>query len=337
MNRAYAKVLAGSLCLLLSQEASSRDNAATQEASVRFKSGVAQVHSGQWEKARLSFLQAYAVLPNADILWNLALAELKTGHVIEGLDHLERYERDPSAEPEYVANLPLVRERAYRELGRIQVEAPAGAKIWIDGGAQPSGGPITNVTPGEHIVGVQVSERSEERTLTVPAGKLVVARFASNDSSAAAAAREPAPTVLNAVESVEPGGAASNDEAHNPPSRGSPNLTLGWVGLGATAGAFALGIGFAVAAKNKDNDAAQLVGPRLAACSYEASLPVCAQARDAVHQRDTMNTVSTVAFVSAGVFALATGGYFLFSRTHGVAIVPYGGVRNGGLAVSGQF
>ena len=49
--------------------------AAEREAQARFEEGLARVKANNFEGARMSFTQAYAVLRKPAILWNLALSE----------------------------------------------------------------------------------------------------------------------------------------------------------------------------------------------------------------------------------------------------------------------
>ena len=63
--------------------ASAQDEGAKHDAQARFEEGMKRVRSGDFEGGRLAFIQAYAVLKNPDILWNLALSELKSSHPLE--------------------------------------------------------------------------------------------------------------------------------------------------------------------------------------------------------------------------------------------------------------
>src|SRR5208283_5846242 len=73
--------------------ARAEDSVLEREAQARFEEGVARVKAGNIEGARVSFAQAYAVLHKTTILWNLALAEEKTGHALEALAHFKELAR----------------------------------------------------------------------------------------------------------------------------------------------------------------------------------------------------------------------------------------------------
>src|SRR5580658_7395024 len=68
---------------------SATDDATTSMARARFKEGVDFFDKGQFDNARVSFLQAYALKKHPAVLLNLAWSCLKSGHAFEA----ERYFR----------------------------------------------------------------------------------------------------------------------------------------------------------------------------------------------------------------------------------------------------
>src|ERR1700730_14420850 len=94
MRRALrCAMLAGALAVAVPSVARADDPAAEREAQARFEEGIARVKTGNFEGARISFLQAHAVLHKPYILWNLALAEEKTGNVLDALGHFKQFVR----------------------------------------------------------------------------------------------------------------------------------------------------------------------------------------------------------------------------------------------------
>src|ERR1700730_7424152 len=94
MRRALrCAMLAGALAVAVPSVARADDPAAEREAQARFEEGIARVRAGSFEGARISFLQAHAVLHKPYILWNLALAEEKTGNVLDALGHFQPFVR----------------------------------------------------------------------------------------------------------------------------------------------------------------------------------------------------------------------------------------------------
>src|SRR5579872_3304335 len=69
------------------------DDKATREAQARFEEGIRRVKAGDYEAARMSFVQAYSVLKRPEILWNLALSEQKSGHLVDAIGHFKLVQR----------------------------------------------------------------------------------------------------------------------------------------------------------------------------------------------------------------------------------------------------
>jgi tetratricopeptide (TPR) repeat protein len=93
-RRARWGMVTAALVLAVSSSAKADDDRANREAEARFKEGLARVKSKDFEAARLSFEQAYAVLHRPLILWNLALSEEKTSHTLEALGHFRQVARE---------------------------------------------------------------------------------------------------------------------------------------------------------------------------------------------------------------------------------------------------
>src|SRR5260221_3094459 len=63
------------------------DDATVEMARARFKEGVQFFDLKQYEKARLAFLQAYALKPHPAVLLNLAESELRAGRPPDAATH----------------------------------------------------------------------------------------------------------------------------------------------------------------------------------------------------------------------------------------------------------
>jgi hypothetical protein len=307
--------------------------AAEREADARFKAGLGRARQGKWEEARLSFLQAYALVPNAAILWNLALAELKSGHAVEALRHFGDYENSPKADRSDLQKLHVLRERAYEQVGRLLIEAPPDAKVWIDGAAQ-DGAAYINLAPGEHRVKVQMGDQGDERRVTLAPGQV-------DKESFSFALVSPLSAVATPVLPTEVLPAPTPAESHAPPSERARNRTLGWIGIGAAATTLAFGIGLTLAANAKEADAEAAVAQAggATACGVALVPTRCADAQSAARQERTYRTLSTIGFVGTGVFAVATAGFFLFAPRSGnsVVVAPYAGPGQTGLLLQRQF
>jgi len=100
MRRGFRGAIAAAFAFQFAQGAPARaaDDRAARDAQARFEEGLGRVKSGDFEAARLSFAQAYAVLHKPDILWNLALSEEKSGHAVEALAHFKELAKQTPAD-----------------------------------------------------------------------------------------------------------------------------------------------------------------------------------------------------------------------------------------------
>ena len=66
-------------------DAQAQEDAATRDAKARFEEGLKRYEAQDFEGARVAFQQAYSVLHAVDILYNLALSELRSNRPVEAL------------------------------------------------------------------------------------------------------------------------------------------------------------------------------------------------------------------------------------------------------------
>jgi Tfp pilus assembly protein PilF len=191
---------------------SATDDPTTEMARARFKEGVGFYDRGQFEQARASFLQAYALKKHPAVLLNLAWSSLKSGHMLEAERYFKQFlveSKDITDKQRADANDGL--NQAHAKLGRIEVAAVAGTEVTIDGdkaGTTPLPDPIL-VEPGAHTVKFKGPDGATDTdSVTVLAGEKAIARFAK---TAAAAPVAPPPTPPPA------GTAGTETEAAPPP------------------------------------------------------------------------------------------------------------------------
>jgi hypothetical protein len=162
----------------------------TAMARTRFKEGVEFYDKGEYEQARASFLQAYALKKHPAVLLNLAWSGLKSGHPLEA----ERYFRQFLSEGREItdkqradANDGLTQSRA--KLGRIEVVAAAGTEVTVDGdrvGTAPLADPVA-VEAGAHTVKFRGTDGvNDTQSITVMGGERAVARFKAASTTPAA-------------------------------------------------------------------------------------------------------------------------------------------------------
>jgi hypothetical protein len=171
------------------------EDATTTMARARFKEGVEFYDKGEFEQARASFLQAYALKKHPAVLLNLAWSCLKGGHAMEAEKYFKQFlndSKDITDKQRADANDGLAQSRA--KLGRIEVSAAAGTEVTVDGervGAAPLAEPVS-VEAGAHTVKFKGPDgATETQSVTVLSGEKAVARFKAAASTTAPA---PAPT-----------------------------------------------------------------------------------------------------------------------------------------------
>ena len=276
--------------------AQAADDASTKAARVRFLEGVDLYGKGQFEQARSSFKQAYALKAHYSIALNLALSCLKSNHPLEAAKYFQVVLKDSSTPPDKRAEAESGQTEARGKIGRVEVQVASGSEVYLDGekiGFAPVD--TLDVEPGSHVVVTKGAHGTSEQKFLVVAGQLVPVRF-----GAVAAAPTPAPaptpvptpgptpaaTTAPAAPVADPAttapatdgtpapdasaaadtSSASRKDWLAPPAPLWPAIALGGIGVAG----LATGIGFAVAASSAqssaDNTSAQI---RAAAGAYK--------------------------------------------------------------------
>jgi outer membrane biosynthesis protein TonB len=157
------------------------DEATTTMARARFKEGVVYYDKGQFDLARASFLQAYALKRHPAILLNLAWSCVKSGHALEGARYFKQFltdSKDVNDKQRADVNDGLSQARA--KLAQIDITAAAGLDVTIDGdhvGTTPLAEPAL-VEVGTHAVRVRAPDgTSDMQSVTVLTGEKASAHF----------------------------------------------------------------------------------------------------------------------------------------------------------------
>jgi hypothetical protein len=343
------------------------DDAVTLQARARFKEGVDFFDKGQYENARLAFLQAYALKKHPAVLLNLAQSSAKAGHPLEAAKYFQQYLKESTtATPEQRRDAEAGLAEVRQKLGRIEIVAPAGTEISLDDkeklGTAPFSEPI-DVEPGPHTL----KSSTETRSVTAGAGQKVQAKFGNATATPpVVTVPVPAPTGDNPPPNNPPEQPVTpppgGDHGNKPGLLSPPeSMTLVWVGLGVGAVGLAGAIIFAIfksdAQTKSDSVASQI---RQAAGSPEAAKGICtrtdkdtvnrfgtacATLKDNNDKVDTNATIANVSLVVMGVGLATAAGWYLFgpkreassSGKNDVQITPYAGWNSGGLNVGGSF
>jgi hypothetical protein len=351
-------VLSGALVTALSSAALANGGAAEHEAQARFEEGIARVKAGNFDGARVSFTQAYAVLRRPYILWNLALAEEKTGHVLDALEHFKDFARGRQDGDERGGAQKHVAE-LMAQTGHLDVLARGGSQVFVDGAPEGTV-PLTDsvdVAPGRHHVEAHTPQGDREVDVDVEAGQVLrVTLLPATESTGSAgpvpASNAPAPSVpsegaVSAMQTARPSIAAppahSSDGASS--NESSRRRTIVVVVAGATAAvSIAVGAYFAL---QSESDASTAAGFRaLHTSDYcfqvtSANGTVCKQWNDAMQAQNRDAALSTVFYVTGGILAVgAVATWFLWPRggTGAWALLTPAVTPGGcGLSAVGQF
>jgi tetratricopeptide (TPR) repeat protein len=353
-----------SACLLLAVSgvalAADPDPGAIRSARARFEEGMAAVRAGRYDEARLAFTQARAVIPSLDILWNLALAEEKSGHAAEALGHFRQFERDASSEIDRAPVKKHIEDLA-PVTGHFTVSTSAGAQIYVDGvqaAIAPLVAPI-DVSPGRHGVEARIAGApSKAVTLDVAAGQTLDASLVLDVAPGGAAGGGAGLAAGGGGGSAQAQGTgAPGGEAPAPPAGdrvasgggGGPGMAkiITVAAIGGTALIVGgIGLGFGVASNNDANQAATL-RQQNPDCSG-APTAGCQQLASTTSAQHNEHVISTAMLATGGGLLVAgVVTWFLWPNEkaaaapaaglHGVRVLPSVGAGSGGLTLVGSF
>jgi len=260
-------------------------DAVTEMARRRFQEGVKFFDQKRFEEARGAFLQAYALKRHPALLLNLAQSEIRSGHPAEAARHFAGYLREASsASPLERSEAEKGLREARSKLARIQISAPSGADVLVDGesvGQAPIADPV-DVTPGTHSVEARLGGKSASASVSVQVSRLAAATltFESAPPPAPPVVAEPPPTAAPAPASPtpaepelaptpeppkeaepakpkeEPPPAAAADEDREGFFTWVGHNSLAYLGLGVAGVGVGVFIGFGLAAQRADENVA---------------------------------------------------------------------------------
>jgi hypothetical protein len=323
---------------------SAAEDPTTDMARARFKEGVGFYDKGQFEQARASFLQAYALKKHPAVLLNLAWSSLKSGHTLEAEHYFKQFlteGKDITDKQRADANDGL--NQSHAKLGRIDVAAAAGTEVTVDGdkvGTTPLPDPIL-VEPGAHTVKFKGPDGATDTdSVTVLAGEKAIARFAKTASAAPAATPTPPPVGTDTDATLPPPppsdatpktpqAAPAKEETVNvgshrsllaPPETLAPIIVGGVVVVGSAALAIAMLVSKQTA-QNKANDtAAQISAHGGTSCNPVTLGPNPTTTKEQVqtacdeYQSDNkdVNTDATIGNIAVGVSVIAAVGTIVY-------------------------
>ncbi|HEY3666773.1 MAG TPA: hypothetical protein VGL19_12260, partial [Polyangiaceae bacterium] len=187
------------------------DDASVAMARERFKEGVAFFDKKDFEKARLAFLQAYALKKHPAVLLNLAQSELRSGHEADAAKHFAAYLRDATdASPAETQAAQAGLSAAKVAVAEVEVSVDeSGAEVYVDGtlsGMSPLPGPLYMAT-GTHSIEARKNGQSTATQVSAGAGKQLQASLTLTPKAAPVATpvpSNPAPEAATTAPETEP-------------------------------------------------------------------------------------------------------------------------------------
>jgi hypothetical protein len=341
-------VLLGAAALALPAPARAADEKATREAQGRFVEGIARVKAGDFEGARMSFAQAYTVLHKPDILWNLALAEDKSGHLVDALAHFKQLAHDGATDADRAKANKHV-DQLMAETGHIEVAAPPGAQVMVDGesaGVAPLAAAV-DVAPGKHRVELRPVQGAPKATETDAfAGQTARVSFLLAEPGAA-----PTNTTTAGAATEAQGPAPEGAPAPPPPDQvqtvhsasSARIVTVASLGAAGAASIF-LGVYFGLAAQSDANDVKgyqSAHGASYCAVITSTNAKTCSTWNSTVDSQNRDAAVSDGFYVAGGLLvAGAVATWFLWpkgSTSPSATIVPVVGPGGAGVTAVGSF
>jgi hypothetical protein len=161
--------------LLVPAPAFAQDDVTLTMARERFKEGVGYFDKKDFAKARVAFLQAYALKKHPAVLLNLAQSELRSGHEADAAKHFAQYLRehkDATESERQGAETGLSAAKALVAEVALDIDG-IGAEIYVDGdleGQAPLPGSVY-LTPGSHEIQARKDGKSVSGTVNATAGQ----------------------------------------------------------------------------------------------------------------------------------------------------------------------
>jgi hypothetical protein len=258
----------------------SEDDTTVAMARERFKEGVTFFDQKQYDKARVAFLQAYALKKHPAVLLNLAQSELRSNHEVDAAKHFSAYLRESTSVSDaerQAAEAGLNATKSAVALLDVNVDE-SGAEIYVDGsleGISPLPGALY-VSPGPHSVEARKGGKTKTQQVNTSAGRQFMAdlSFAPKTVPAVAAAPSASAATPTAEEAYQP------VTEHPEPSAGRKpffkwlvSSPVGLVGVGLTGVGLGGGIGLAIASKKSYQDADSVANQITTAAAIDSMDP----------------------------------------------------------------
>lgn len=276
--------------------------------------GVDAFRAGNYEEARRAFAECYQLMPKSDVLRNLSISEIQSGHYVSAARHLKQLLSAPGDLSGNVREEATNRlAQAEAQIGQLDIGVDvSGAEVSIDGtviGRSPLDG-NWYIEPGQHEVIIsKAGYPIESRQVFALAGVSIPVDVSLETIRREQAADAKAAELMGTSEGQAPIAMDGKDSI-------GTGSTIVLITSGTVAAAsLAAGILFTVAANghdsNADGKAERLSGP--GACGSGTMLTgECTYISRERQDGDTDRKRAAVGFIGFGVASAVTLGYALW-------------------------
>lgn len=278
-----------------------------------YQQGKDAIKAQRWVDARTKLLDAWTIRPSYDVALSLSQAEFNLEAFAESAQYLAYYFRNVSAKEneKNLANAKQAFEAAKAKVSSVQLTAPKGADVSIDGkvvGIAPLEDGVF-VKPGKRVFEAQQGALKSAVELQALAGKEQFVTLSFSEATPTAVQDLPVASGLSGPgPTIEP----------LPTSRSSARSLVPVVlGAATTLVATGLGVGFRLASNSSHEELLTLrEGNGSNGCTDGTAVgSECVAQQVASDTTDTRRNISTTAFVLAGVAAVGTAVYWFWPRT----------------------
>jgi len=334
-------------CVLLGHSPDAHAADPRADAQVRQEEGIKRYSAGDLNGALSAFTQAYAIYPSPKILWNLVVTELDLGKQLDAVRNLHLYlaSTDPAITTQKRDAARTKLEDARKKLGGVQIEAPQGARVSIDGKPFPPAyqpDDVVELESGSHSIVMETASQRKERAVSTKVGEVTRVAF---DDTANAAANPAAPPVKPetpppAHKDVEPPPSEPERSGLACPHSGTcVGATIALTALGVVGAVGAIAFNAGASSAKTDADA---LHEGNGACNGSNPTACPGAVKDLDDRHSSRLTLSRVS-LGVGAASLIGAGVVFFAwpsksnKESSARLVPVVSPNTAGMGISGRF
>jgi tetratricopeptide (TPR) repeat protein len=323
------------------QEAGGGPARAATASKNTFGNGLELAKAGDYDGALAAFKQAYTAKPGPRVLFNIALCEEKLGRYLDALTHYRAVLGDAGTQADEHASARKHLDLVMGQVAHINVKAPGGTPIALDGGPALGTAPLDaplDALPGDHVVTATLAGGPRSVTVHGNAGDIVLADLSPLPPEAPPPAVAPPPSASAPL----PNDVAPPPPTQAPSPRTARTITVAVLGAAAV-GSVVGGVLFGVQSQNDANQIASYQHQYGSSYCSQVQNDPCAKWNSTKDDQNRSFYWSTGLYVAGGVLAAgAVATWFLWPhpsepRSALRGIVPLFDGHTAGAAVTGAF